>query len=351
MNDARGRLAKLLAVTVGFCISVASTAAAPPPRAWLIEKGGASAVIVGESHLATPAEFDTYFSDVIRPAFNSARTVVSETVQGPEQRKDFGLNVGTPCPGSAERVDVGRAAVYRALIRSVNENDPSQPIPVWMEQWSVFPEYVQISALQLGFEQDEASRAIAAGHASKSFPGVSLVLQENPVSRGGKKFLGLDTPLDFKRHFCSATAADRNDFVLDRTEALTNTLHRLFHPEDADYAALLDAMGVSVNTIARCVDNKPACGLAPPDDALVKIGWSSSWRPGNVNILIQQRNLTWLPRIRSAIDANDKAFIIVGMLHLADLQVGERSFKGLVTLLREQGYTVRPILNGAGLIP
>ena len=57
----------------------------------------------------------------------------------------------------------------------------------------------------------------------------------------------------------------------------------------------------------------------------------------NQDILLDKRNIDWVQQLNKILPATN-IFIAVGAGHL----VGE---KGLIALLRKEGYTLRPLLN------
>jgi uncharacterized protein YbaP (TraB family) len=58
---------------------------------------------------------------------------------------------------------------------------------------------------------------------------------------------------------------------------------------------------------------------------------------GNQDIMLFDRNRKWIARIQKMM-ADKPTFFAVGAAHLG----GE---KGVIALLRKEGYTLRPILN------
>ena len=57
----------------------------------------------------------------------------------------------------------------------------------------------------------------------------------------------------------------------------------------------------------------------------------------NRDVLLDNRNKNWVDQLKKILPANN-IFIAVGAGHL----VGE---KGLISLLRKAGYTLRPLMN------
>lgn len=58
----------------------------------------------------------------------------------------------------------------------------------------------------------------------------------------------------------------------------------------------------------------------------------------DIDVMLFDRNVNWVKRLSSKLEVNTSSFIAVGAGHLA----GEL---GLINLLREKGYTIKPILN------
>jgi uncharacterized protein len=83
------------------------------------------------------------------------------------------------------------------------------------------------------------------------------------------------------------------------------------------------------------VEKLDKCYTSQDLDCLVELMNSSGYSDIESNLLLRDRNLRWLPKLKENMKS-ESCFIAVGALHLA----GE---SGLITLLEKEGYTVRPV--------
>jgi uncharacterized protein len=83
------------------------------------------------------------------------------------------------------------------------------------------------------------------------------------------------------------------------------------------------------------VEKLEKCYTSQDLDCLVELMNSSGYSDIESNLLLRDRNLRWLPKLKENMKS-ESCFIAVGALHLA----GE---SGLITLLEKEGYTVRPV--------
>jgi hypothetical protein len=104
--------------------------------------------------------------------------------------------------------------------------------------------------------------------------------------------------------------------------------------------------GEVTNETVRCVDRAVPCAvdqISPGEQLLQDKGWGYSYSTGTFEILIKKRTGAWLPLIVKTISEHRRSFVIVGALHLPDLRVGGRVEPGLISLLRQQGFSVTRI--------
>jgi hypothetical protein len=162
-----------------------------------------------------------------------------------------------------------------------------------------------------------------------------------------KKTIGLDKLVDRRTHFCSASAADRADFVADKVLQVSRLLRlKQSDPSYTSLAKLAVVVGESINETIRCVDQAVPCAIdqvSPADQILENQGWAMHYSSGTFEIMIKQRTRAWVPVIAKTISEHRRSFVIVGALHLPDLRVGKRVEPGLISLLRQQGFSVTRI--------
>lgn len=331
------------AAVFGTLLSTAAAAASIAPRAWLISKGNAQAVLVGESHVGTPVENDRYFETVVKPSYAVAEVAVMETYFGPDQLRNGSFALGAPCFEDPNGLQTQRLHLaFDALIRATRESHLD--VPNWLESWELVPQYLASTSLDT-FTTASLGPAYGVAFAT----GVSFSLRgKGTVS---KKTIGLDKLVDRRIHFCSASAADRADFVADKALQVSRLLRlKQSDPSYTSLGKLTVVVGEVTDETIRCVDQAVPCAIdqvSPEEQILQDKGWAMHYSSGTFEIMIKQRTRAWVPLIAKVISEHHRSFVIVGALHLPDLRVGKRVEPGLISLLRQQGFSVTRI-DGAG---
>lgn len=324
-------------------LSTADAATAPAPRAWLVSKGNAQAVLVGESHVGTPVENDRYFETVVKPSYAVAEVAVMETYFGPDQLRNGSFALGAPCFDDPKGLRTQRLHLaFDALIRATR--DSHLDVPNWLESWELLPEYLTSTLLDTF-----TTASLGPAYDVAIETGISFRLRgKGTVS---KNIIGLDKLVDRRTHFCSASAADRADFVADKALQVSRLLRlKQSDPSYTSLGKLAVVAGEATNETIRCVDRAVPCSIdlvSPGDQILQDKGWETNYSSGTFEIMIKQRTHAWVPLIANAISEHHRSFVIVGALHLPDLRVGKRVEPGLISLLRQQGFSVTRI-DGAG---
>jgi hypothetical protein len=324
-------------------LSTAAAAASTTPRAWLVSKGNAQAVLVGESHVSTPVENDRYFEAVVKPGYAVAEVAVMETYFGPDQLRNGSFALGAPCFDDPKGLHTQRLHLaFDTLIRTTQ--DSHVDVPNWLEGWEIFPQYLASTLLDT-FTTESLGPAYGIAFAT----GVSFRLRgKGTVS---KKTIGLDKLVDRRTQFCNASAADRADFVADKALQVSRLLRlKQADPSFTSLGNLAAVAGEAINETIRCVDQAVPCAIdqvSPEEQILQDKGWAMHYSSGTFEIMIKQRTRAWVPLIAKTISEHRRSFVIVGALHLPDLRVGKRVEPGLISLLRQQGFSVTRI-DGAG---
>jgi hypothetical protein len=327
------------AVLFATSLSTAVAAAATVPRAWLVSKGNAQAVLVGESHVGNPVENDRYFETVIKPSYAVAEVAVMETYFGPDQLRNGSFALGAPCFDDPMGLHTQRLHLaFDVLIRTTQESHLD--VPNWLESWELVPQYLASTSLD-NFTTASLGPAYGVAFAT----GVSFRLRGK--GSASKKTIGLDKLVDERTHFCSASAADRANFVADKALQVSRLLRlKQSDPSYTSLAKLAVVVGESINETIRCVDQAVPCAIdqvSPEEQILQDQGWAMHYSSGTFEITIKQRTRAWVPLIAKTISEHRRSFVIVGALHLPDLRVGKRVEPGLISLLRQQGFSVTRI--------
>jgi len=334
------------AACVALSCTALNAAAASAPRAWLVSKGSAQAVLVAESHLGTPAENDSYFDTVIQPSYAAADTAVMETFWGPEQKGNEAVDRGTPCATDPKDRRTNRVRpAFNELISATRAN--GLEVPNWMEHRQILPEFLHTSLFLDQFMGSEFGRAYTTAIETQLGLGTSLRLRASGRGPAEKNLRGLE-PLKVQRTiFCSASAAHSQDYLADRVLQVAALLRlKQSHPNFGGLNQFAAAMNRSFEEHVRCIDRPVSCTvekIAVDTQLLRDAGWTRAFSPGTFEILITQRTHAWIPLIENAMLAPEKTFIIVGTLHLPDLSIGGKVAPGLISQLRERGYSVTPI--------
>lgn len=332
---------------VAMLIPTVAMAGSTVPRAWLVTKGDAQAVLVGESHLGTPVENDRYFDTVVKPSYAVADVAVMETYFGPEQTRNETFERGAPCFDDPKGLRTQRLRLaFDALISATRDNHLD--VPNWLEGWEIFPEFLFTSVFFDHFTTNSLGPSYNVALELQGGLGISFRLYGKGTA--AKKTIGLDTFKDRRTHFCSASAGDRADFVADEALKVVGLLRlKQSDPSYASVGKLAVASGQAFAGTVRCVDQAVPCAIdqvSPSTRLLLDKGWMLSYSPGTFEISIKKRTHAWLPLIVKTISEHRRSFVIVGALHLPDLRVRDRVEPGLISLLRQQGFSVT-LIGGA----
>lgn len=338
------------ACRVAWCAALMSitfeAAAGAVPRAWLVSKGGAQAVLVGESHVGNPTETDSYFHTVVQPSYAVADTAVMEIYWGPEQRGNEAADRGTPCfTDPKDRRTERLRPAFDQLIAATRAN--RLEVPNWMSNWEILPEFFFTSNFLDAFSTNSLGESYFTARDSQLGLGVSSRLRASGLGPVAKNVVGLESLKDRRTIFCSASAAHRQDFLFDSVLNVTALLR--YKQSDPSYAGLhklAGSLGRSIQETIRCVDRATPCQieqLSADARLLQASGLMPMFSPGTFEILLKQRTHAWLPLIEKAMMTHRRTFVIVGAMHLPDLSVEGKVEFGLISLLRKQGYSVKSI--------
>lgn len=317
------------------------------PRAYLITHNDSAAVIVGESHVYTQLEFDDYYERIVKPSFQAAQVALLESYFGPENQINVGYNLYAPCE-SGERLSEQLRPHMDELIAATRQ--ANLDVPNWMSGWWMFPEVALVSGFLPDFSVHKVEAAIKAERKnSDDDAGVSYRLRADAAHHKRPHIKGLDTVVKVREHFCNASAEHRQDYAIATVDSIIGRLHML---EDAKKTGVpFDFSKDKFNDVISawgCVDNAVPCTypvLASSNSVnlLTRYGLNCPNNAGFFKLSIQDRTHAWLPQILDAMQNNRRTIVVVGALHLPDLHYGDQDYPGLLTLLRQQGCTVKAI--------
>lgn len=318
------------------------------PRAYLVTHNDSAAVIVGETHYYTKLEFDNYYERIVKLSFQAAQVALLESYFGPENQINVGFSFYSPCESEFKE---GRLSErLRPHIAELIENTRQAKfdVPNWMSGWEILPEISLVHGHLPTFAVHQVDSTMRAElKISDNDAGVSFRLKDAAIAAGHKrpKIQGLDTVVKVREHFCNASAEYRQDYFIATVDSIIGRLHML---EDARKTGVpFDYKPRTMETFSHlliCADNSIACPSPLPSDSdLIRYGLMSPSNAGFFKLSIQDRTHAWLPQILAAMQNNRRTIVVVGALHLPDLHYGDQDYPGLLTLLRQQGYTVKAI--------
>ncbi|MEW6704362.1 MAG: TraB/GumN family protein [Pseudomonadota bacterium] len=345
------RTVVLLAMNLMCCTTAASGSSDLPPRAWLVTRGQAAAVLVGESHFRTTQEFDRYYQRIVKPSFQAADVALLEAHFGPENDSDLGYNLAAPC-----KTDDGAPPSERVRRRFAQLIEATRSagfeVPDWMQHWEVFPKNALTSLHLPTFVARTIGPVLAATKSELTDnSGVGQQLAADAAAARLRRPLlkGLDTVAAVRARYCGATDEQREDVLITKVDSTIGMLR-----------VLLDAKaGQSVNIgpdVARawlgtlnCIASDSPCRFPVQVGVLARYGLAVSDLPGNFKLSIPDRTLAWRPQIENAMREHRRIFVAVGVLHLADVSYRGHVYPGLLTLLRRDGFSVVPIRDEGDL--
>lgn len=288
---------RLLAPLLSSLLVLPAVAAAdaPTPLLWKVSDADNAVYLLGSFHLLKSDDYPLAAST--DAAFEDAERVVFEI--SPEEANSPSLAQGF------------QAAALRGDGGTLQQSLPA-------ELWAQLQAHVQArggnaAALQ-GFDAWYVSLVIVLGEMQR---------------------LGLDPSHGVDRHFIDrAVAAGKPTMGLE-TGVQQIALFEEMTPEQ-QVASLADAIGEAAE-LKEGIERLHALWRAGDADGLAEetIGELQREYPALYARMNRDRNLAWMPKLRAMLDDSDSddALVVVGAMHL----LGD---DGLVTLLREAGYTV-----------
>jgi hypothetical protein len=254
------------------------------------------------------------------------------------------FELGAPCFGTPMGLHTRRLHLaFDALTRATQDNHLQMPI--WLEKWELVPEFLFTSIFLDAFTIASLGPRYDTAIETQGGPGISFRLRGKGTA--AKKTIGLDTFKDRRTHFCSASANDRADFTADVALKVARLLRlKQSDPSYASLGKLSVVLGETVEETVRCVDRPVPCRIeqvSPGERLLQDKGWALPFSPGTFEIMLKKRTHAWVPLIVTTVSAHRRSFVIVGAMHLPDLRVGTRTEPGLISLLRQQGFSVTRI--------
>lgn len=135
------------------------------------------------------------------------------------------------------------------------------------------------------------------------------------------------------------TQAKNSSKPIKSLETLENQAELLFNSStiERQKEMLMEYLRMDKKAAQAENDKIESCYKKQDLECLVAMMESADYTEIERDVLLKDRNLRWMPQLTTYM-TEQSCFVAVGALHLA----GE---SGLITLLRNQGYTVKPILS------
>lgn len=265
---------------------------------WELESSNNTVSLLGSIHLLR--ETDYPLPEPIQTAFDAAETVVFEVdiaeLNSPDTLETI-LQAALPDSPEETLLNALSPDTYRlaeAAVASVGL--PLESLNQF-EPWFLFINLPALKLLQLGFDPAFGIDAYLSGEAN----------------RAGKAIAALET-VEQQLGFLDDLPVTIQSALVEQTILELDIL-------ESSFTALLDAW---------------QSGDVGAFEQLVLAGFADY--PEVYDVLLAQRNETWLTTIETFIDQPDDYLVVVGAAHL----VGE---DGLVAQLQERGYVLRQVGN------
>jgi uncharacterized protein YbaP (TraB family) len=285
-----------------LCVTAAVQAAPPEPLLWKAKTRDGQLYLLGSFHLLKKRDYP--LDPRVETAYAASRSVVFEI--DPD-----------------EMASPGTLAQVQALARFSDGRTLSSVLPA------------ETAEKLQKFLGGEAAMA-GADHFKPWFMSVNL-------SVGMMSMTGLDPKLGLDQHFMQRARKDGKKILglettIEQIGALDNA------PMSEQVAMLSDALAPASEVKRKINELHDAwrSGDAARLTTMVN-GEMAKSTPHSYRLLGRDRNLRWLPELRSLLDDGGTHLVVVGTMHL----LGE---DGLVELLRERGVKVERV-ESAELLP
>jgi hypothetical protein len=343
-----GALQKWVIAAAGVLLTMTATAAHEPPpvRAWLLTRGNTAAVLVGESHVYTGAEFDNYYQRIVKPSFEAARLALLESHFDEPDLVTVANARTLPCAAAGERLSDALKPKLVELGIAIRQS--KLDVPVWITQFDKLPEPLLASQI-IDFTASDVRQALqATDYPRRQKLGVSFQLAagRQGAGRSGPTLAALDTVAKLREQFCGSPSDVRQDVLAGLVDVALGKLRLLEDIRSTGSAQNIEQeMTRSWSRVLACVDSAKPCSFTAllEGPTMLRYGLLLSPTWGYFKLQIHDRTQAWVPLIDEAIKANRRVFIAAGSLHLPDLRFADQVYPGLLTQLRQRGYTVKPI--------
>ncbi len=346
-------LAPILLVGVAVLARARATPSAEfGARLLLVEKTGKIAFFLPESHIGTPAQHDRYIDGMIRVAFATSSTVLSEN--SAEAWLDTN-NYHRACPLAAEAeaaLDPARNAALRTRALPLS---PQLRLMASVDDVAPLGRFIRFERLlrttvanDLGTVPDAGAQG--AQHFALPGPQSSQLMAAAP-----RRFASDEDTGTFFTAYCALAPTDRTMLsegdldkinaaliVADAGATVRQMRDNSIHVIDTDYRAALSDIKAILSAPF------PAGQVTTPPATLENSNFRRPWSAAELvyhRFLIVERNRAWVAQLPTVLEREHLPFYAIGARHFADAPYR----LGLITSLRDAGFNVSLVNNEQAL--
>ncbi|MBV1775699.1 hypothetical protein KSF73_08200 [Burkholderiaceae bacterium DAT-1] len=353
---------------VGIIIAlniICGMALASDVRAWVATKSHGNILIIGETHFGTQLELDRFYNEIIRPYALNSDAILAESVDGsslPGLCKDIQyrnnnfwmfsdldfLNELSTTISLLKDAGIEDGSILRDVIREDGHSDKKQYFGTFMH-------------LVIGGKLSEALTQYKDYF--PPVPGISarilnerFHLSSHAVNDSQKWFVGLDTIKSIDDILCNAKDADYLNFVkayLAKMGVESKVLVALKNNE-IEMGFMNRYISERYIFYMNCAASSVSCKLGDvrgqdsvSSQETNKISDSQliyEDGPEIYHFMVELRNLSWIEKVNQAEVNFPLTFMSVGAAHLPDVSFNGKIKKGLISMLRDDGFTLKEVL-------
>lgn len=316
-----------------FWLSLAASAAAPPPRLLVVQKAGQMAFMLSETHIGTPEQLDNYFATTVQPAYNASSLLLLEKGDTSARDDEYAAK-------ACAQEGPDEAALDPALDAAIAGHPATRATrlaftPEKLAQTSRFYRFDLLLRGLVTMPPDAASPIADESAASLLLPPLSARL----MAAAPHPWRSLDSLSGNFRAYCALAPADRALLLahfIDLSNRTAAPMRRPGQQRTIDEATFrtetLDE--ASLTAIAATLAGGQAAPAATTPRERIKNSF-----------LIVERNRGWMDQLPDVFATQDLPFFAIGAAHFIDCDAGP----GLITMLRAAGYTVAPVRDARHL--
>lgn len=325
---------RLLIAIVACALPLAAGAATSTPRLLFVQKDGHVAFMLPETHIGTPRQRDSYFASTIQPAFKASSMLLLEKGDTSHRDAEYAAK-------ACQHEGADEAALDTALDAAIARHPATRAMrikytPQKLTTTSRFYRFDLLLRGLLNMSPDMVDRAADAGPELRLLPSMSSRLMQ----AAPRPWRSLDSLAANFDAYCALSSADRVVLLshyIDLAKVVAEPPSSASQQKQIDEVySQTDALDQSsLTAIAATLDGTRA--TPPPSN-------NERSRVRNTFMLVA-RNRGWMAQLPALFAARELPFFAIGAGHFVDGNDGP----GLITMLREAGYTVVQVRDAAHL--